>query len=257
VAQHTNKHLSKSHTQLSARFGVQKVEIGIVTSVDPVGNTCYVRLYGSQTNTIGPVPLGLGLAGSAAVGVTAKVILLEEANPSDAAIVALYGGHFAPITQRGIATVDLSSYQQAGAISFPSPFANAIDAVVATSRDPNYVASVSGESLSGFTLTVTRREGDSLVEGGAQAIAVANGAGSAGSSVTFGTAFANLTSVAAVCNLANWVAYVTGLSASGFTANVQGVNGAVGPVTVSVEYVAVGVPSVSASVPVDWVAFGR
>lgn len=86
----TLKHASRSHTRLHPRFGVAKVELGLLLSVDATTSQAEVLLYGSQASVLGPVPLGRGLASVAAPGQSAMVVLLDESNPNDAMIVAVY-----------------------------------------------------------------------------------------------------------------------------------------------------------------------
>lgn len=86
----TMAHTVRSHARQQPRFGAAKVEMGLLTAVNTGTNQAYVRLYGSQADVIGPLPLGRGLASVAAAGQTAMVMLLDESNPTDAMIVAVY-----------------------------------------------------------------------------------------------------------------------------------------------------------------------
>jgi len=79
---------------LSARAGLQRIELGVISSYDSGANTAFVRLSGSQANVVGPLPVGLGLAAAAPggnpVGTHCLVVLLDESNPNDGVVVALY-----------------------------------------------------------------------------------------------------------------------------------------------------------------------
>jgi hypothetical protein len=67
-----------------------RMELGLIVSVNTGANQANVLLYGSQASVIGPLPLGRGLASLAAPGQSAMVVLLDESNPNDAMIVAVY-----------------------------------------------------------------------------------------------------------------------------------------------------------------------
>ncbi len=86
--------LHSTSSLLSARAGLQRIEVGVVTSYSSGPNTARVRLSGSQANVVGPLPVGLGLAAAAPggnpVGSRCLVVLLDESNPNDAIVVALY-----------------------------------------------------------------------------------------------------------------------------------------------------------------------
>jgi hypothetical protein len=252
---HAGQHRSRAH--LEARAGLQRIEVGTLQSYNPAANTATVRLLGAQANLIGPLPLAEGIAPSLAVtGATCLVVLLDEANPQDAVIVALYNAPPGAWTQAGSASLVLTGYQLAGTVSFPIPFANTVPAVVASSRDPAFVASVSGESLSSFVLTLTRREGATQLQAGTANIAVGSGAGTGSATVTFPVAFAVARTVVASAASPSWATSVSAPSATGATLTVTGLGGAVGPVTITVHWQATGDPAVSATVAVDWVAVG-
>ena len=79
---------------LSARAGLQRIELGTVTAYSSGPDTASVRLAGSQANVVGPLPVGLGLAAAAPggnpVGTHCLVVVLDESNPNDGIVVALY-----------------------------------------------------------------------------------------------------------------------------------------------------------------------
>jgi len=71
----------------------QRIELGVIASYDSGANTAFVRLSGSQANVVGPLPVGLGLAAAGPpglVGTRCLVVLLDESNPNDGIVVALY-----------------------------------------------------------------------------------------------------------------------------------------------------------------------
>jgi hypothetical protein len=248
-------HPRRSRIHLTARAGLQKIEVASIQSYDPVANTALVRILGAQANLIGPLPLGEGLSPLlAAPGATCLVVLLDEANPSDAAIVAIYNAPPQSWSQAGTATLALTGYQLAQAVSFPAAFSTVVPAVTATSRHPDFVAVVSGETLGGFMLTVTRREGASQWQYGAINVTVGVGASSGSASLAFPSAFAVARSVVATSATAGWEASVSGLLASGCLVTVSSTS--VGPATIAVYWQASGDPVVSASVGVDWQAVG-
>lgn len=245
----------RSRLHLAARAGVQLIEVGTIAAYDAASNTAMVRLLGTQANLIGPLPLAGGLAPSQAVpGANCLVVLLDLSNPADAAIVALYDAPPQLWTQAGSATLVLGSYQSAQAVSFPVAFGTGTRAVAATSRHPDFLAAVSGETSAGFVLTVTRREGASQWQAGLLNVPVAAGAGSGSAPLLFPASFATARAVVACAALAGWTASVSALGASGCTLTVS--SAAVGPVTVGVYWQALGDPVVSASVDVDWQAAG-
>jgi hypothetical protein len=86
----TLRHTTRSHAREHPRLGPALVELGVLVSVNTGTNQAYVRLYGSQASVIGPLGLGLGLASYAAVGKSALVILLDQSNPTDAIIAAVF-----------------------------------------------------------------------------------------------------------------------------------------------------------------------
>jgi hypothetical protein len=236
---------------------VQRIEVGALQSYNAAANTATVRLLGAQSNLIGPLPMAEGIApAQAEAGATCLVVLLDEANPQDAAIVALYNGPPCPWPQAGSASLALSGYQLAGTVTFPVPFANGVPAVTVSSRDPNFVAGVSGESLSGFVLTLTRREGATQLQAGTVNIVVGNGSGSGSAAVSFPVAFAVARTVVASAASTSWVAGVSAPTTTGVTLAVTGLGGAVGPATITVHWLATGDPAVSTTVGVDWMAVG-
>ena len=243
---------SRTHAQLDARAGTQKLELGTITYLDAANSAVQVRLQGSQAGAIGPIPLGYGLANTATVGCACLVALLDESNPQDGIVVAVYNAPPTPlaqagsatVAQAGSATVALGSYQQAQAVSFPTAFPNAISAVVATSRDPNCVASVSGEATTGFVLTVTRREGASQVQQGTVNVTVNAGNTSGTAPVTFPASFAVARSVVATSTLAGYCATVAGIASGGFTAGLWTPSAPGSNTTVTVEWIAAGDPAV-------------
>ncbi len=145
-----------SRLHLKARAGTQRIEVGTIISYDGATHTAVVRLIGAQTNVVGPLPLSQGLSPALAVtGAGCLVVLLDETNPADAVIAAIYKASFAPWTQAGNASLVLSAAQGTDTVSFPIPFAHGPLGITATSRDPAWSASVSSESASGFILTLT------------------------------------------------------------------------------------------------------
>ncbi|MDB5077293.1 MAG: hypothetical protein JWO42_3472 [Chloroflexi bacterium] len=248
-------HGHHSRIHLAARPGLQKIEVASIQSYNAAANTAQVRILGAQANLIGPLPLGEGLSPTLAVpGATCLVVLLDEANPADAAIVAIYNAPPQPWSQAGSAALNLASYQIAQTVSFPAAFSTSVLAVTATSRHPDFVASVSGETLTGFVLSLTRREGASQLQSGVLNVPVAAGASSGSAPLVFPSAFAVARSVSASSSNGNWHASVSGLSAGGCTLTVSST--ALGPVTITVYWQATGDPAVSLTVAVDWQALG-
>jgi hypothetical protein len=159
-------HPGQSRLRLRARAGAQRIDVGTIVSYDGTTNTALVRLIGAQTNLVGPLPLSQGLSPAlAATGATCLVVLLDETNPADAVIAAIYNVPFAPWTQAGTASLVLSTDQGALTVAFPLPFVHGPLGITATSRDPNWAASVSGESTGGFVLTLTWRASGSASAG--------------------------------------------------------------------------------------------
>ncbi|HWE61052.1 MAG TPA: hypothetical protein VHB98_05020 [Chloroflexota bacterium] len=257
AAEQPLKHLAKTHARLAARLGLQKVELGVITALDAAHNTVSVRLYGSQTNVIGPIPLGLGLAGAAAVGVAALVVLLDQSNPTDALVVGLYNGQLPPFAQRGRVSVPMVAAQQAVTVTFAVPYANALDAVVATTDNPSYLVAVGTETAGSFVATLERRDGGQQLQAGSAGVAVAPGSTSALQVVTFPVAFAVTRSFVAVSELQNWTVSVASVTAGSAQVIVQAVNGVTGPATVTVSWLAMGDPQINDLVTFDWIAMGR
>ncbi|MGH2389374.1 MAG: hypothetical protein ACRDIE_14320, partial [Chloroflexota bacterium] len=159
-------HQGQSRLRLKARAGAQRIDVGTIVSYDGATNTALVRLIGAQTNLAGPLPLSQGLSPAlAAAGASCLVVLLDETNPADAVIAAIYNVPFAPWTQAGNASLALSTDQGALTVAFPLPFVHGPLGITATSRDPAWAASVSGESASGFVLTFTWRASGPPVAG--------------------------------------------------------------------------------------------
>ena len=241
----------RSRAQLAARTGLQKIEVGRLVSYDQVANTALVRILGAQTNTLGPLPLAASIApDQARAGATCLVVALDEANPADAAIVALYNAPPTPWTQAGSATLALTGPSLAETILFPAPF-SALSALLATSRDPAFTAGVSDEGPGGFALTLTRREGATQLQSGMATIAAGTGSGT--QLVTFPTPFAVARGVVATTADPAWTASVTALSTTGCTLQVSGSGG---PATVTVYWQAAGDALVRQSVIADWLAVG-
>ncbi|HVA91977.1 MAG TPA: hypothetical protein VNL71_19290 [Chloroflexota bacterium] len=146
----------QSRLHRKARAGAQRIEVGTIVSYDGPTHTAMVRLIGAQTNLVGPLPLSQGLSPALAVtGAGCLAVLLDETNPSDAVIAAIYTAPFAPWIQAGNASLVLSTAQGTETVSFPMPFAHGPLGITATSRDPAWSASVSSESASGFALSLT------------------------------------------------------------------------------------------------------
>jgi len=256
------KHPIASHRQtrlhLKARAGAQRIEVGTIISYNPSGNTALVRLIGVQTNQVGPIPLTQGVSPALAVaGASYLVVLLDETNPADAAIVAVYNAPAAPWTQAGSASIPLSTDQGSQTVYFALPFSSGLLGVAASSRDPGWVASVSGENAGGFVLTLTRREGSSQLQAGTVNVPVGSGATTAAATVTFPTPFAVTRTVVGCAGSGSWAAGVLSFAGTGCTLTVAGLGGAVGPATITVYWQATGDPAISATVAVDWLAMGE
>jgi len=255
-------HPSGSHRQtrlhLKARAGTQRIEVGTIISYNPAGNTALVRLIGVQTNQVGPIPLTQGISPALAVaGASCLVVLLDETNPADAAIVAIYNAPVAPWTQAGSASIPLSTAQGSQTVYFALPFSSGLLGVAAGSRDPNWIASVSGENVGGFVLTLTRREGGSQLQAGTMNVPVGTGATTAAATVTFPIPFAVTRTVVGCAGSGSWAAGVLSFAGTGCTLAVTGLGGAVGPATVTVYWQATGDPAISTTVTVDWLAMGE
>jgi hypothetical protein len=249
----------RSRLTLRARAGLQQIEVGTIAAYDAGTNTALVRLVGAQANLIGPLPLTQGLSPALAVaGASCLVVLLDTANPTDAAIVALYNGPPGVWTQAGNATVTLTGYQAAQSVTFPLPFSTGVVAVTGCSRDPAFTATVSGEGIGGFVLTVTRAEGAGQTQAGVVNVPVAAGSASGSATITFPLPFAAARTVVVTAAAAGWVASATGVpSTTGCVVAVTSLAGpAATPVTITVYWQATGDPAVSAVVGVDWVAVG-
>jgi len=244
-----------SRAYLTARPGLQKIEAASIQSYDATANAATIRILGAQSNVLGPVPLAEGLApGLAVSGALCLVVLLDEANPSDAAIVAMYDAPPRNWIQAGSIGITLSTYQAVQAVTFPDVFASSVAGVSATSRHPDFVATVSGEALGGFTLTVTRREGPGQLQGGVLVVPVSAGATSGSAWLAFPSPFAAIRTVSASSGDQSWRASVSGPAANGCWLSVGG--GPPGPATVPVYWQALGDPVVNANVVVDWQAAG-
>ena len=246
----------RSRVHLTARAGLQKIEVASLQSYNAAANTAMVRILGTQSNLIGPLPLGEGLSpGLAVPGATCLVVLLDEANPADAAIVAIYNAPPQPWSQAGSANLALGGYQLAQTVTFPAAFATSVLGITASSRHPDYVASVSGETTSGFVLTLTRREGAGQLQYGALSVPVATGAAAGSAALTFPSAFAVARSAAATSMDGNWQTSVSSLTAAGCLLAVSS-RVALGPASITVYWQAMGDPLVNANVTVDWCAVG-
>ncbi|HVA88246.1 MAG TPA: hypothetical protein VNL71_00245 [Chloroflexota bacterium] len=255
---HPSAHHRQTRLHLKARAGSQRIEVGTIVSYNPTGNMALVRLIGAQTNQVGPIPLTQGISPALAVaGASCLVVLLDETNPADAAIVAIYNAPVAPWTQAGSVTLSLSTAQGSQTVDFALPFASALLGVTATSRDPDWVAGVSGENAGSFVLTLTRREGSSQAQAGMLNVPVAAGASTGAATVAFPTAFAVTRTVVGCAGSGSWAAGVPSFATTGCTLAVTGLGGAVGPATITVYWQATGDPAISTAVTVDWLAVGE
>lgn len=261
VHSHAAHHPSTTHRRtrlhLKARAGEQRIEVGTIVAYSAAGNEATVRLIGAQTNLLGPIPLTQAVSPALATpGASCLVVWLDETNPADAAIVAVYNAPTAPWLQAGNLTIPLSAAQAGQTVAFAIPYASALLGAAATSRDPDWTASVSAEGPTGFVLTLTRREGSSQFQAGVLNMPVASGAGSGSATVAFPAAFAITRTVVASAAVASWAASVLSFTSTGATLAVVGLGGAVGPATISVYWQATGDPAVSTTVTVDWLAVG-
>ena len=83
--------LRTTHQATPARLASQLVELGVIVSYDGTSMRATVRLAGSQSNVIGPVPVNLALAGvSGLVGASCLVILPDAAAALDGVVVAAF-----------------------------------------------------------------------------------------------------------------------------------------------------------------------
>jgi hypothetical protein len=249
----------RSRLTLRARAGLQEIEVGTIATYDVATNMALVRLVGAQANLIGPLPLTQGLSPALAVaGASCLVVLLDTANPADAAIVALYDAPPGPWVQAGSVAVPLSGYQAAQSMAFPLPFAGSVLAVTGCSRDPAFVATVSGEEVGGFVLTLTRAGGVEQTQAGLVLVPVAAGSADGSAAITFPLPFAVARTVVATAATAGWVAGVAGApSSTGCTVTASSLNGpAATPVTVTAYWQAGGDAAIDTTVGVDWVAVG-
>jgi hypothetical protein len=249
----------RSRLTLRARAGLQEIEVGTIAAYDAATNTALVRLVGAQANLIGPLPLTQGLSPALAVaGASCLVVLLDTANPADAAIVALYNAPPGIWVQAGSVALPLTGYQAAQSVVFPLAFTGSVLAVTGCSRDPAFVATVSGEDTGGFVLTLTRVGGAEQTQAGLVQAPVAAGSAGGSATITFPLPFAVARTVLATAAAAGWVAGVSGApTATGCEVTVSSLNGpAATPVTVTVYWQAGGDAAVDATVEVDWVAVG-
>lgn len=250
---------SQSRLALRARAGLQEIEVGTIAAYDAATNTALVRLVGTQANLIGPLPLTQGLSPALAVaGASCLVVLLDTANPADAAIVALYNAPPGVWLQAGSVEIPLTGYQAAQSVVLPAPFASSIAAVMSCSRDPAFVATVSGENVGGFVLTVMRAGGAGQTQAGAVNVPVVAGSSSGSAAITFPLPFAVARTVVATGATAGWVVSVSGApSTTGCVVIASSLSGPTAtPVTVTVYWQASGDAAVSTVVLVDWLAVG-
>lgn len=91
AAAHHGATRARSRTQLPARTGARKIEVGVAASYDTGSHTAMVRLLGAQANLIGPLPVGSSVPpGGPALGARCLVVLLDEANPADGVLLATF-----------------------------------------------------------------------------------------------------------------------------------------------------------------------
>ncbi len=162
---HHQRRVSARHGHATRR-ATPLTEVGQVALYDAVSGTALVRLAGAPSRTVGPIALTAGVPRDAlVVGASCLVVLLDEHNPSDGVVAAVWaspaalatpGGATlgAKLTQAGVASVGVAGASAATlAVPFPSPYIGT-PVVVATAVDPTWAATVAGITASGFTLTV-------------------------------------------------------------------------------------------------------
>ncbi len=202
--------------------------------------------------------LGLGLPGVPnLVGTRCLVSMLDESNPNDSVIVALFNGQFAPFAQSGRAALTLTSYQFSGTVYLPATFANQVQSVVATADDPLYVATVSGQTTGSFVLTVARREGATQIQNGQVSVTINNGNTAGSAAVSYPSAYAVGRNVVVCSQDARFWATCWSIGNAGFTAGLSAPAAVVGNQTAIVDWVSFGDPAISTVVNVDWTAIGR
>ncbi len=163
---HHHQHRVSARHRHATRRATPLTEVGQVASYDPVSGTALVRLAGAPSRTVGPIALTAGVPRDAMVmGASCLVVLLDEHNPSDGVVAAIWaspaalatpGGATlgAKLTQAGVASVGVAGASAATlAVPFPSPYIGT-PVVVATAADPAWAATVAGITANGFTLTV-------------------------------------------------------------------------------------------------------
>ncbi len=163
---HHHQHRVSARHGHATRRATPLTEVGQVASYDAVSGTALVRLAGAPSRTVGPIALTAGVPRDAlVVGASCLVVLLDEHNPSDGVVAAVWasptalampGGATlgAKLTQAGVASVGVAGASAASlAVPFPSPYIGT-PVVVATAADPAWAATVAGITASGFTLTV-------------------------------------------------------------------------------------------------------
>jgi len=163
---HHHQHRVSARHGHTTRRATPLTEVGQVASYDPESGTALVRLAGAPSRTVGPIALTAGVPRDAVVvGASCLVVLLDEHNPSDGVVAAVWvspaalatpGGATleAKLTQAGVASVGVAGASAATlAVPFPRPYIGT-PVVVATATDPEWAATVVGITASGFTLTV-------------------------------------------------------------------------------------------------------
>jgi len=140
--------------------GAQTVtELGQIAAYDTGSGTAMVRMRGAPARLLGPTrvtactPRDLTL-----VGASCLVVLLDQHNPADGVVVAVWpaadGQTDARLTQAGVAEVGVAGTTEASLVApFPRAYMGA-PIVVATASDPAWAATVTGATATGFTLTI-------------------------------------------------------------------------------------------------------
>jgi len=162
---HHQHRVSARHGHVTRR-ATPLTEVGQVASYDPASGTALVRLAGAPSRTVGPIALTAGVPRDAVVmGASCLVVLLDEHNPSDGVVAAVWASPVAlatpggatlgaKLTQAGVALVGVAGASAATlVVPFPSPYIGT-PVVVATAADPAWAATVAGMTARGFTLTV-------------------------------------------------------------------------------------------------------
>lgn len=159
VPLHHHQHTVSNRHLLQPRRAAASTELGQIAAYDPASGTATVQVLGSLARLVGPVPVtACAPRDLTLIGASCLVVLLDAHNPRDGVVVAIWPApgmaSGARLTQSGVVSLGVVSASTASAtVAFPVAYAGA-PAVVATSTDPNWAATVASITASGFTMTI-------------------------------------------------------------------------------------------------------